>query len=123
MLYALLAFQFFTVMRFFPHFLPYTNEFITNKKMAYKKIADTNLCYGEGQKFLREYLSENKNVMLSPEKSIAGKIVIDVNDLLHVNPGTIGRYDWLRSFTPVDHIHSQYLVFDVKQSFIDSLKQ
>ena len=123
LLFALMAFQVFSVMSFFPHFLPYTNEFITNKKMAYKKIADTNLCYGEGQKFLFNYLSENKNVILSPVKPIAGKIVLDVNDLLHVNPGTIGRYDWLRSLTPVDHIHSQYLVFDVKQSFIDSLKQ
>ena len=90
--------------------------------MAYKKIADTNLCYGEGQKFLWKYLSENKNITLSPEYPVAGRVVIDVNDMLHVNPGTKGRYDWLRSLAPVDHIHSQYLVFEVRQSFIDSLK-
>ena len=122
-LYALFAFQAFSVLRFFPHFLPYTNEFITNKKLAYKKIADTNLCYGEGQKFLWKYLSINKNIILSPAYPVAGRIAIDVNDMLHVNTGTIGRYDWLRSLTPVDHIQSQYLIFDVKQSFIDSLSQ
>lgn len=121
LLYVLIALQAFSVMRFSPHFLPYTNEFIPDKKMAYKKIADTNLCYGEGQKFLFKYLSENKDIILSPEKPVAGKIILDVNDLLHVNPGTIGRYDWLHGLTPVDHVHSQYLLFDVRQSFIDSL--
>jgi hypothetical protein len=91
--------------------------------MAYKKIADTNLCYGEGQKYLWEYVSKNKDVILMPEKPVAGKVVMEVNEMLNLNVRTAGKYEWIWNLTPVDHIHSQYLIFDVSQSFIDSLKK
>jgi hypothetical protein len=120
-LYLLIAWQAVSVFNYFPHFLPYTNEFIWNKKMAYKKIADSNLCYGEGRKFLEKYLVKNKDAIVLPEKPVAGKIVMEVNEMLNKDIRTMGKYDWVNKLTPVDHIHSQYLVFDVKQSFIDSM--
>jgi hypothetical protein len=89
--------------------------------MAYKKLADSNLCYGEGRKFLEKYLEKNKDAIVLPEKPVAGKIVMEVNEMLNKDIKTMGKYDWVSSLTPVDHIHSQYLVFDVKQSFIDSI--
>jgi hypothetical protein len=58
-LYSLLVYQFVSVFRYLPHFLPYTNEFILEKKLAYKKVADTNLCYGEGEKYLKEYMAKH----------------------------------------------------------------
>ncbi|MES1217523.1 MAG: glycosyltransferase family 39 protein [Bacteroidota bacterium] len=120
---ALLIWQGISVGLYFPHFLPYTNEFITNKKMAYKKIADTNLCYGEGAGFLLKYLRENKTAVYLPDKIIAGKIVVDVNRLVNLNIATMHKYDWLRSLEPVSHIHSQYLVFDVSPALADSLQK
>lgn len=36
-LYLLIAYQVISVFNYFPHFLPYTNEFISDKKLAYKK--------------------------------------------------------------------------------------
>ena len=122
-LYTLVGWAIISVGSYFPHFLPYTNEFIWNKKMAYKKLADSNLCYGEGRKFLSEYLEKNKDAIVLPEKPVAGKIVMEVNEMLNKDIKTMGKYDWVTSLTPVDHIHSQYLVFDVKQSFIDSLNK
>jgi hypothetical protein len=118
---ALLVYQCISVGLYFPHFLPYTNEFILNKKMAYKKLASSNLCYGEGRKFLEKYLEKNKDAIVRPEKPVAGKIVMEVNEMLNKDFRTLGKYDWVNKLTPVDHIRSQYLVFDVKQSFIDSI--
>ena len=121
LLYILLTLQAISLLRYFPHFLPYTNEFITDKKMAYKKVADTNLCYGEGQKYLKQYLSKNKDVILMPEKPLAGKVIMEVNEMLNLNVRTAGKYDWIQSLIPIDHIHSQYLVFNVSQEFVDSI--
>ncbi|HYM93870.1 MAG TPA: glycosyltransferase family 39 protein [Chitinophagaceae bacterium] len=119
---GLLAYQFISVALYFPHFLPYTNEFILNKKMAYKKIADTNLCYGEGGVFLLDYLEKNKEAKYLPAKPEAGTIVMEVNEMLDLNIRTMGRYDWIKNFTPADHIHSQYLIFEISTAQADSLQ-
>jgi dolichyl-phosphate-mannose-protein mannosyltransferase len=121
--YALVTWQCISVLLYFPHFLPYTNEFILNKKMAYKKIADTNLCYGEGKKYLSEYLSENPDAKYLPDKIEQGKIVMELGEMLNLNIKTMGKYDWVRTFTPVDHIHSQYLVFQISEAAADSLQK
>jgi len=122
-LYFLFACQVSSVFSYFPHFLPYTNEFVTNKKMAYKKIADTNLCYGEGTRYLLNYLTENKEAVYLPDKIMSGKIVIEVNEMLNLSIATMYRYDWVHSLKPVTHIHSQYLVFNVSQNVADSLQK
>ena len=120
-LYTLLVYQAISVFSYFPHFLPYTNEFIINKKLAYRKIADTNICYGEGAKYLQQYLAKNPGAIYSPERPTAGKIILEVNEMLNLNMASIHKYDWAKSLQPVDHIHSQYLVFDISQQTADSL--
>ena len=111
---ALVAWELISVASFFPHFLPYTNEFITNKKNAYKKLADTNLCYREGRRYIDEYLATHKNAVFEPSTPIAGLVIVEVNDYLGIQDDSVeGKYQWLRGLEPVDHIHSQYLIFDV----------
>ena len=118
----LLTYQAISVFLNFPHFLPYTNEFILNKKMAYKKLADTNLCYGEGQVFLNDYLIKNPDAIILPDKPVEGKVVMEVNELLDLNIATMHKYDWVKQLRPVSHIHSQYLIFDIDKHTADSLK-
>lgn len=122
-LYLMLIYTTISVCNYFPHFLPYTNEFIMNKKLAYRKIADTNLCYGEGKNYLEKYLTENPEAILLPEKPISGKIVMEVNEMLNMNIRTVGKYDWIHELIPVDHIHSQYLIFEVTGTKADSLQK
>jgi hypothetical protein len=121
--YILVLYQFTSVAFYFPHFLPYTNELITNKKLAYRKIADTNLCYGEGVKFLVQYLRKNKNAKFLPNRIESGKIIMEVNEMLNLNINTMGKYDWVRSLEPADHIHSQYLIYEISDQQADSLKK
>ncbi len=106
--------EFVSVALYFPHFLPYTNEFILDKKNAWKKIADTNLCYREGGNYLHAYLATHKNAVYEPAEPVSGLVVVEVNDYLGIQENSRdGRYDWLRGLEPVGHIHSQYLIFDV----------
>jgi len=122
-LFLLIIYQAISVLRYFPHFLPYTNEFIVNKKLAYKKIADTNICYGEGDKFLKDFLKKQPGAVYMPEKPTAGKVVLEINEMLNLNIAAAHKYDWAGSLMPVDHVHSQYLVFDVEKATADSLQK
>ena len=110
----LIIWQLFSVGAYFPHFLPYTNEFILKKKNAYKKIADSNLCYREGGGYLKKYMASHKNAIYRPAGPVTGIVVVEVNDFLGIQDDSIeGTYDWLKGYEPVDHIHSQYLIFDI----------
>jgi hypothetical protein len=119
----LLICQAISVFSYFPHFLPYTNEFITNKKLAYKKIADSSLCYGEGKFYLNRYLKKNKDVLHAPANPQAGKFVVEINELYGLHQYPQIKYDWLKNMHPSQHIHSQYLVFEINTATADSLKK
>jgi len=121
--FGLIVYQFISVGLYFPHFLPYTNELITDKKMVYKKIADTNLCYGEGGKYLLQYLQKHPEAKYLPPAISPGTIVMEVNEMLNLNIATMGKYDWVRGLTPSGHIQSQYLVFDISPATADSLQK
>lgn len=120
---AVLGLQALSVGLYFPHFLPYTNELIPDKKMAYTRIADTNLCYGEGKKFLREYQQQHPEATYLPKAITPGIVILEVNEMLDHNIRTAGTYRWARSLTPAGHIHSQYLIFDISPATADSLKR
>lgn len=124
-IFILATYQLISVALYFPHFLPYTNEFIGNKKMAYKKIGDSNLSYGEGRKFLQSYLEKNKDAIFSPDSIISGKIVLDANRVLGLNwPASEYGYKfiWAKDLIPVDHIHSEYLIYNISPRTADSLR-
>jgi len=121
--YALLAYQCISVGRYFPHFLPYTNELIADKKMAYKKIADTNLCYGEGIGFLKTYLQQHPEAQYLPPGIRSGTIIMEVNEILDLKMATMGKYDWVKGLQPTGHIHSQFLIFEVSPAMADSLRK
>jgi hypothetical protein len=115
-LYALMIYAFVSVFSYFPHFLPYTNEFLWNKKLVYRKISDTNITYGEGKKFLDNWMKKNPGAVFQPDSPVTGKVVIDGGYLNNLHIQAMHKFDWIRSLEPVDHIHSQYLVFDVSQN-------
>lgn len=123
LLYVLFAYQIVSVFRYFPDFLPYTNEFILDKKLAYKKFADSSLGYGEAKNYLSEYLRQHDKAIFQPEKPMAGEIIMPASEIVNLNIATMHKYDWVRSLKPVGHIHSQYLIFDVSSRVADSLQK
>jgi hypothetical protein len=123
LLMLLLTWQAISVFNYFPHFLPYTNEFITDKKQAYKKIAETNLCYGEGKILVTRYLKNHPEIRYAPAKPEAGKFIVEVNELLKLKQVPSDDYVWLQNLEPVSHFHSQYLVFEISEEMADSLSK
>ena len=99
---------------FFPHLIPYTNEFVPRKKMAYRIMADSNLDYEQALEYRDRYLAEHPEMKYAPPTPAAGRFLIRVSDLLDLK--NEGKYQWLRTnFEPDDHLVFTYLIFDISE--------
>jgi Dolichyl-phosphate-mannose-protein mannosyltransferase len=102
-----------SVLSYFPHYIPYFNELVYDRRSAYKVLADSNIDWGQGGGRLAQYLRQHPTAQVHPAEPAAGRIVVDVNHLT----GTVGdpeRYAWLReNFFPSATIAHAYLVYDV----------
>jgi hypothetical protein len=103
---------------YYPHFISYFNEFVPDRKLAYRRLADSNLDWRGNDWYLTEYLRRHPGVIVDPRKPQAGRIVVPVNALVGINRNP-AEYRWLREhFTPVDHIAYSYLVYDVSKEML-----
>ncbi len=98
---------------YYPNLISYTNEFIADKKNAYKVFADSNLDFGQGEVIIKEYLEKNRDVKLADTVAAEGKFVLGINDYLDLN--RTGRYAWLSKQKPVSHINFCFLLFSIRQ--------
>jgi Dolichyl-phosphate-mannose-protein mannosyltransferase len=103
---------------YYPHFISYFNEFVLDRKLAYRRLADSNLDWRGNEWYLAEYLRRHPGTIVDPRKPQAGRIVVPVNALVGVNRDP-EEYRWLREhFAPVDHIAYSFLVYDVPQEML-----
>ena len=107
-----------SALSYYPHFISYFNEFVPDRKLAYRHLADSNLDWRGNEWYLIEYIRRHPGVIVDPRKPQAGRIVVPVNALVGVNRNP-EEYRWLRErFTPVDHIAHSYLVYDVPKEML-----
>src|SRR5262249_33417631 len=107
-----------SALSYYPHFISYFNEFVPDRKLAYRHLADSNLDWRGNEWYLAEYVRHHSGVIVDPRKPQAGRIIVPVNALVGVNRDP-EEYRWLREhFTPVDHIAYSYLVYDVPKEML-----
>jgi hypothetical protein len=104
-----------SALSYYPHFISYFNEFVLDRRLAYRHLADSNLDWRGNQWYLTEYIQRHPGVVVDPRKPQAGRIAVPVNALVGINRSP-EEYKWLReNFTPVDHIAYSLLVYDVPE--------
>ena len=107
-----------STLSYHPHFISYFNEFVLDRKLAYRRLADSNLDWRGNEWYLAEYLRRLPGTIVDPRKLQAGRIVVPVNALVGVNRDP-EEYRWLREhFAPVDHIAYSFLVYDVPKEML-----
>jgi Dolichyl-phosphate-mannose-protein mannosyltransferase len=107
-----------STLSYYPHFISYFNEFVPDRKLAYRHLADSNLDWRGNEWYLKEYTRRHPGVIVDPRKPQAGRIVVPVNALVGVNRSP-EEYRWLREhFTPVDHVAYSFLVYDVPKEML-----
>lgn len=113
--------QVISIASYYPYFIPYFNEFVPDRKMAYQILADSNIDWGQSDKYLAEYCQKNPDIIFQPRKPVPGKIIVGVNSLVGVNNPESFR--WLRdNFHPSSHIAYSFLIYEVSAEDLRKLK-
>jgi hypothetical protein len=110
---ALASYLVISVLSYFPHYIPYFNELVYDRRFAYKVLADSNIDWGQNKGYLRRYLERYPTAQVNPEKPAVGRFIVDVNHLTGI-VGDPVRYAWLReNLFPLNSIAHAYLVYDI----------
>jgi len=118
--FALFAYLLISVMSYYPHYVPYFNEIVYDRRFAYKILADSNLDWGQADGFASRYVEQHPETLIELEQPAAGKILISVNDLVGIT-AELETYQWLRdNFSPVGTVAYAYLLYEITS---DQLKQ
>jgi hypothetical protein len=106
-----LAWLLLSVLSWHPHYLSYFNELLRDRRLAWQLLADSNLDWGQNERYLRDWRAAHPEAVLEPPRPRTGLIVVRANFLT----GVLGddRFAWLRALRPVDHVGYSYLVFRV----------
>jgi hypothetical protein len=103
-----------------PHYIAFANELIGGSKNLWKYVADSNIDWGQDQKFFELYHQLHPELVINPQEPTAGKIALSVNRL-NLDP----RYNphWLRKLKkePIDHVGYSWLIFVVTQDDLRGL--
>jgi hypothetical protein len=110
-------FLFISVLSYWKNYYPYTNEFILDKKSAYRFVGSQNLDFLQGGYFLNQYLSIHKDVKLAPRKNQPGIYVIAIHD--YMDTWNRHQYDWIKCYRPVGHVAHDYLIIDAQKPCIN----
>ena len=111
-----------SVLSYYPHFLPYFNELVGDRRRAYRILADSNLDWGQHVWYFQQYLATHPDSVVEPEQPTAGTILVGVNMLTGV-AGEPERFRWLRDhFAPVDHIAHAVLVYRVSEKELERVR-
>lgn len=109
---ALSAYLVISVLFYWGNYYTYTNEFITDKKMAFNYVGTSNLDYGGGQYFYSAYLATHPAVQWAPLQPKAGTFLITTPDYMDV--WNTKKYSWISRFKPSGHVAYSGLLITVK---------
>ncbi len=98
---------------YFPHMIPYFNEILTDRKMAWRFLADSNLDWGQDMWVVGRFLENNPDVILNPPSRVTGRILVSANFVAGVRPPGANYFVRTEGLKPVAHVGYGHLLFVV----------
>jgi hypothetical protein len=112
---ACLAYSAASVATYFPHMIPYFNEFLTDRKFAYRYLADSNLDWGQDKWEVERFLKNNPDVILDPQKRVAGRVLMSANYVAGVYPREANNFVRVEGLQPISQVGYGHFLFIVPQ--------
>jgi 4-amino-4-deoxy-L-arabinose transferase-like glycosyltransferase len=105
-----------STMRYYPHLIPYMNEWAGDRRLAYRLLADSNLDWGQNEPLVRDFLARNPDVVLNPGEPVCGRVLMSANRLTGVTgtPRNGKSPAWAWSYEPVAHVGYAHFLFDIR---------
>ncbi|HVT61454.1 MAG TPA: glycosyltransferase family 39 protein [Thermoanaerobaculia bacterium] len=101
-----------------PHYLAYFNELAGGPANGWRWLIDSNLDWGQDGEYVRQvYVRRSPiRVFIDPSGPLAGRIAVNVSNLVGWDPAAAQRHAWLRDhFKPIAAIGYSWQVFDVTE--------
>ncbi|MBV8199182.1 MAG: glycosyltransferase family 39 protein [Acidobacteria bacterium] len=98
-----------------PYYIPYFNELIGGQRNAYRWLMDSNVDWGQDNRYVRDVVARRSpvQVWVEPGGPIAGRVAVGLSTL-------VTRHAWLRdNFQPVALVHGSWAIFDVTAEQIE----
>ncbi len=98
-----------------PRYIPYFNELIGGQRNGYRWLTDSNVDWGQDNRYVREVVARHSPVpvWVEPGGPIAGRVAVGLTPL-------ITRHAWLRDhFQPAALVHGSWALFDVTAEQIE----
>lgn len=114
-----------STLSYYPHLIPYMNEWVGDRRLAYRLLADSNLDWGQNAYIVQDFLEKNPDVLLNPVTPVCGRVLINANQLTGVLPPRNWRgRSWAWEFHPVAHVGYAHFLFRIPpdRATADSLK-
>ncbi|HXO42781.1 MAG TPA: glycosyltransferase family 39 protein, partial [Thermoanaerobaculia bacterium] len=102
-----------------PHYLAYFNELAGGPANGWRWLIDSNLDWGQdGERVLHLVAPRSPvHVFIDPSGPVAGRIAVNVSNLVGRDPAAARRHAWLRdNFKPIATIGYSWKLFDVGEA-------
>jgi hypothetical protein len=100
---------------YFPHMIPYFNEIVHDRKMAYRFLADSNLDWEQNRSEVAAFLKSHPGVVLDPPQPVAGWVLVRANNMAGVTPKKADYWLRQRGLKPIAHVGYADFLFFVPQ--------
>jgi len=102
-----------STLSYYPNMIPYMNEWVLDRKLSYRILADSNLDWGQNLGLVQNFLKANPGVVLNPDRPLSGRILVSTNRLVGVSPKDKGPLLWALRYRPVGHVGYAHLLFEI----------
>jgi ABC-type multidrug transport system fused ATPase/permease subunit len=108
---ACLLFTVVSVASYFPNLIPYFNEIVPDRKMAYTYLADSNLDWDQDLWVVEGFLKKHPDVKLNPDTPVSGWVLVSANYMAGVRPLYADYWARQRGLKPVAQVGYAHLLF------------
>jgi hypothetical protein len=109
---------------YYPHMIPYFNEIVIDRTMAYRILSDSNLDYGQDRWEVERFLKDHPDVVLSTcalngsnfsceSEEATGHVLVSANFAAGVFPRNADYIVRAENLRPIAHVGYAYLLFNV----------
>jgi hypothetical protein len=109
-----------TVAVYYPYIIPYTNEFITNKKTVYRKIWDSSIDYGQSDSSINHFVAMHPEYKRASAVADTGKYAVRMGEVVNTYLRNANPYKWYQALEPTGHYRYTILLFDIKRKDLEN---
>ena len=93
--------------------IPYFNEIVADRKLAWHYLADSNLDWGQDWWVVQRFLKENPDVVLDPPHRVPGRVLVSANLLAGTWPKKADYFMRVEGLQPIGQVGYAHILFEI----------